>query len=84
MFIYSSRIFFSSENEPGDARKEDLKSCVVTIADIMEEMHPPSVHWTDEESLSHLSDDDSSTLTFNIIYADQEEVVARVQAKAED
>ena len=80
MFIYSSRTFFFSENEPGDGRKEDLKSCVVTIADIMEEIHPPSVHWTDEESLSQSSE---SSDTLSVISVGQEEVVAPLQAKAE-
>ena len=79
MFIYSSRIFFSSENEPGDGRKEDLKSCVVTIADILEEIHPPSVHWTDEESLSQSSEFSD---TLSVISVGQEEVVGPVQAKA--
>ena len=80
MFTYSSRTFFPSENEPGDIRKEDLKSCVVTIADILEEIHPPSVHWTDEESLSQSSE---SSDTLSVISVGQEEVVAPVQAKAE-
>ena len=47
----------------------------------MEEIHPPSVHWTDEDSLSQSSDDASST--HSVISVGQEEVVAPVQAKAE-
>ena len=63
MFTYSSNTFFSLENEPCDVKKEDLKSCAITISDIMEEIHPPSVHWTDDESVSQSSESSSDTLS---------------------
>ena len=53
---------------------------MVTIADILEEIHPPSVHWTDEESLSQSSEFSD---TLSVISVGQEEVVGPVQAKAE-
>ena len=80
MFIYSSRISSLQRMNLVMTRKEDLKSCVVTIADILEEIHPPSVHWTDEESLSQSSEFSD---TLSVISVGQEEVVAPVQAKAE-
>ena len=55
-------LFLSAEIEPCAARMEDMKSFVVTIADI-EDVRPSSLHWKGKETLSQCSDSSFTTVT---------------------
>ena len=60
--IFTYNNFFTEKDQQSFFGNEDFKSTVVTIGDI-EAVKPPSLHWTDEETLSQWSGSSLTTVS---------------------